>query len=168
MDKILVEFLKNNLPNSKYPNDVGDYLAWNDDKVWSWIKDYQSTDEYSNRLITRRIMKCVYESPTHSEHNDQRIFNFIKNELERRFGKGNLIYDSADKLAHKIPLKHTIDREQAIPIILDHSITPGTISTESGVIKNMTEPINIWRIYAQEEIASEAEDIVQDIFKAMS
>ena len=88
--------------------------------------------------------------------------------MERKFGKENLIYDSADKLAHKIPLKHTIESEQAIPIILDHSKMPGTISTESGVIKNMTEPINIWRIYAQEEIAAEAEAFVKEKFKDMS
>jgi len=74
---------------------------------------------------------------------------------------------------HKIPLKHTIDRdevipEQAIPIILDHTKTPGTISTESGVIKNMTEPINIWRIYAKEEVAEEAHKFVEKKFKAMS
>nr|WP_231133113.1 HD domain-containing protein [Capillibacterium thermochitinicola] len=168
LDKILVGFLKNNLPDGKYPEDVGDYLAWDDNTVWNLIKDSQNTDEYANRLMTRKIMRCVYESPTHSEHTDQGIFNLIKNRLEKRFGKENLIYDSADKLAHKIPLKHTIDSEQAIPIILGHTKTPGTISTESGVIKNMTKPINIWRIYAKEEIAEEAKKLVNDIFSEMS
>ena len=56
----------------------------------------------------------------------------------------------------------------AIPIILGHTKTPGTISTESGVIKNMTEPINIRRIYAKEEIAEEAKKLVNDIFNKMS
>ena len=93
--------------------------------------------------------------------------------MGEKIGKDNFIYDSADKLAHKIPLKHTIDSEQdipeqAIPIILDHTKTPGTISTESGVIKNMTEPINIWRIYAKEEMAVRAKNLVNDIFNKMS
>lgn len=165
---MLVEFLKRNLPEGKYPDEVGEYLTWDDDAVWRLIKDAQNTDEYANRLVKRRIMKCVYESPTHSEHNDQMIFNFIKHDLEERFGKENLLYDSADKLAHKIPLKHTLESEQAIPIILDHTKTPGTISTESGVIKNMTKPINIWRIYAREEIAEEARKFVEKKFEAMS
>lgn len=168
LDKMLVEFLKRNLPEGKYPDEVGEYLTWDDDAVWRLIKDAQNTDEYANRLVKRRIMKCVYESPTHSEHNDQMIFNFIKHDLEERFGKENLLYDSADKLAHKIPLKHTLESEQAIPIILDHTKTPGTISTESGVIKNMTKPINIWRIYAREEIAEEARKFVEKKFEAMS
>ena len=38
MDKILVGFLKNNLPDGKYPEDVGDYLAWDDNTVWNLIK----------------------------------------------------------------------------------------------------------------------------------
>lgn len=173
LDKILVEFLKKNLPDGKYPEDIDEYLSWNDNVVWRLIKDSQDKDEYANRLMNRRIMKCVYESPTHSEYNDRRIFNLIKNELEEKFGKDNFIYDSADKLAHKIPLKHTIDNEQgipeqAIPIILGHTKTPGTISTESGVIKNMTEPINIWRIYAKEEIVAEAQNFVEKKFEAMS
>lgn len=110
-------------------------------------------------------MRCIYESPTHSsEHIENKIFNLIRNDLEEKFGKDNFIYDSADKLVHKIPLKHTIDSEQAIPIILDHTKTPGTISSESGVIKNMTEPINIRRIYAKEEIAEEAKKLVNYIF----
>jgi HD superfamily phosphohydrolase len=168
LDKILVGFLKNNLPDGKYPEDVGDYLAWDDNTVWNLIKDSQNTDEYANRLMIRKIMRCVYESPTHSEHNDSKIFNLVRNDLEEKFGKDNFIYDSADKLVHKIPLKHTIDSEQAIPIILGHTKTPGTISTESGVIKNMTEPINIRRIYAKEEIAEEAKKLVNHIFDKMS
>lgn len=173
LDKMLVEFLRQNLSDGKYPDEVGEYLTWNDNTVWRLIRDAQDKDEYANRLMNRRIMKCVYESPTHSEHIDQNIFNYIKNVLGEKIGKDNFIYDSADKLAHKIPLKHTIDSEQdipeqAIPIILDHTKTPGTISTESGVIKNMTEPINIWRIYAKEEMAVRAKNLVNDIFNKMS
>jgi len=164
LDKMLVEFLKNKLPAGKYPDEVDAYLAWDDNMVWNLIKEAQNTDEYADRLVNRKIMKCVYESPTHPEPADYKIFNIVKKELESRFGKENFIYDSADKLAHKIPLKHTIESEQAIPIILEHTRTPGTISTESGVIKNMTKPINIWRIYARENVAAEAKNLVKDIF----
>ena len=168
LDKALVEFLKKNLVNGKYPKDVHSYLEWNDGKVWQLINNIEHRDEYADRLINRKIMKCVYESRTHSEKLDLNIFRLIKNELIRDFGEENLVFDSADKLAHKIPLKLTIESEQAIPIILGHTDTPGTISDESEVIKNMTKPINIWRIYAKEEIATEAEALVRKRFSDMS
>ena len=91
-------------------------------------KDSQNTDEYANRLMIRKI-RGVFTSHQLILNIMTKI-NLVRNDL-RKIRKDNFIYDSADKLVHKIPLKHTIDSEQAIPIILGHTKTPGTISTES-------------------------------------
>jgi len=38
LDKMLVEYLRTSLPNGRYPNNVDDYLEWNDARVWRNIK----------------------------------------------------------------------------------------------------------------------------------
>ena len=90
----------------------------------------------------------------------------LKN-LQDKFGREHFLYDSADKLTHKIPLKYDLEHEKAIPIILDHSEEPSTINQESGIINKMTEPINILRIYACENVAAEAEKFVRQRMKDM-
>jgi hypothetical protein len=96
------------------------------------------------------------------------MYNLIKNDLKKLCGEENLLLDSADKMTHKIPLKYEIDSEQAIPIILNFSEKPSTISAESGIIKKMTEPINILRIYAHEDLAEKATSYVKQRMKEMN
>lgn len=143
LDKMLVDYLKGSLAGGRYPGNVNDYLAWDDARVWGKIKEDEKTSTYAERLINRRIMKMVYESPTHSNVQEKRMYNLIKTDLQNKFGNENLLFDSADKMTHKIPLRHEIDNEKAIPILLDYSDEPSTISIESGIINKMTEPINI-------------------------
>ena len=66
-----------------------------------------------------------------------------------------------------LTLLHYDKTEKAIPIILDHSEEPSTINQESGIINKMTEPINILRIYACENVAAEAEKFVRQCMKDM-
>lgn len=168
LDKMLVDFLAQNLPDGRYPDNVEEYLHWNDARVWNMIENRESSNESAMRLIGRKIMKCVYESPVHSDRAQIQMYNLIKSDLKKLCGEANLIFDSADKMTHKIPLKYEIDSEQAIPIILDHSEKPSTISAESGIIKKMTEPINILRIYAHENSAKDAAAFVKERMKDMN
>lgn len=168
LDKMLVDFLTANLPEGRYPDNVEEYLCWNDARVWNMIENKESTNESAARLIGRKIMKCVYESPVHSDIAQIQMYNLIKSDLKKLCGEENLLLDSADKMTHKIPLKYEIDSEQAIPITLDYSEKPSTISTESGIIKKMTEPINILRIYVNENLAEKATAFVKRRMKEMN
>jgi HD superfamily phosphohydrolase len=168
LDKMLVDFLAAILPDGRYPDKVAEYLHWNDARVWNMIESRESSNESAGRLMGRKIMKCVYESPVHCDITQIQMYNLIKNDLKKLCGGENLLLDSADKMAHKIPLKYEIDSEQAIPIMLDHSEKPSTISTESGIIKKMTEPINILRIYAHESVAEDASAFVKQRMKEMN
>lgn len=168
LDKMLVDYLKVSLSGGRYPGNVNDYLTWDDARVWGKIKEDEKIITCAERLVNRRIMKMVYESPTHSNVQEKKMYNLIKKDLQNRFGDENLLFDSADKMTHKIPLRHEIDNEKAIPILLDYSDEPSTISIESGIINKMTEPINIMRIYAKEDIANEAESFVKQRMRDMS
>lgn len=168
LDKMLVDFLQDSLPGGKYPKDVSEYLGWDDGAVWEKIQQSESKLESASRLINRRIMKCVYESPTHSNLQEIQKYNMIKADLKRMIGEENLLLDSADKMTHKIPLRHELNDEKSIPIILNHSEQPSTIGQESEIIGKMTEPINILRIYAKEDLCGKAETAVRQKMKDMS
>lgn len=168
LDAMLVNYLSDSLPNGRYPIKVEEYLEWDDARVWGDIKRDESTNEYAQRLSNRKIAKMVYESITHSGFQEKQMYNLIKKDLIDKFGDENFLYDSADKMTHKIPQKHEIDNEQAIPIILEYSEEPSAISNESVIINKMTEPINILRIYAKENIAEDAQAFVNQRIKDMN
>jgi len=112
-------------------------------------------------------MKMVYESPTHSNIQEKKMYNLIKKDMQNIFGQENILIDSVEKMAHKLPVKYEIDNEKTIPVLLRYSNEPSTISNESGIINKMTEPIYIMRLYAKEEIEKEAEDFVKQRMKDM-
>ena len=95
------------------------------------------------------------------------MYNLIKNDMQKMFGCENILFDSVEKMAHKIPAKYEIDNEKTIPVLLNYSDQPSTISIESGIINKMTEPIYIMRLYAKEEIEHEAEAFVKQRMKDM-
>ncbi len=167
-DKMLNEFLVNELPDNKYPKNTFEYIEWDDARVWLMMREKVSTNEWANRIINRSLIRRVYESPTHSNKEEKQKYNLIKNEMIREFGEENILLDSADKLPHKIPAKYEIDDEKAIPVIGEYPYYFSTLSDESEIIKKMTEPINILRIYAKEQILKDAEEFIQQKIKDMN
>lgn len=165
LDRMLVDYLRDRLPGRNYPKEVKEYLEWDDAKVWAMLKQDEKHHDCADRIINRKIMRNVYETPTHSNVHEKRWYNLTKKRLTEEFGEGQLLFDSADKMTHKIPLKYEIDSEQAIPIILSHSDKPSTISEQSAIINKMTEPINIMRIYAKENISEKAEQLVKKLMR---
>lgn len=168
LDKMLVNYLREYLPGGRYPEPVFEYLTWDDARVWEMIRADEKKSDFADRIINRKILKKIYESTTHCGDLEKRIYSLIRTDLQDKFGAKNFIIDSADKMTHKIPLKYDLDDERTIPIIIDHSEEPSTISIESGIINKMTEPINILRIYAYENVAEEADVFVKQRMRKMS
>lgn len=73
LDKYLVKCLGNILPNGKYPEDIWDYLAWDDNRVLHLINN--SNDAASSNFKNRQVMTCVKESRVHSENADTKMLN---------------------------------------------------------------------------------------------
>ncbi|HVJ50597.1 HD domain-containing protein [Desulfitobacterium sp.] len=166
-DKMLTWFLQEELPDKRYPSDVHEYLKWDDARVWGLIKEKESSNEWADRIINRRLFSVVDESSTHSGYEESRISNIILSDLRREIGRESIIVDSADKAPHKIPSRHDIDDEKAIPVIVPYSQYPVSLSDESGIINNITKPINIIRIYAKEEYFDKAKAICEQRRKDM-
>ncbi|HMM23053.1 MAG TPA: HD domain-containing protein [Selenomonadales bacterium] len=172
-DKMLTYFLQDLLPKPAsaetgvYPTDVNEFLEWDDAKVWALMRENAALNEWAHRIIERDMISLVYESPSHSDFKDKQIHNMIYYDIKKKFSKENIVTDSADKLPHKIPAKHDINDEKAIPIVEKGSEIPVSLSTESEIIFNLTKPINILRIYAKESVFVDARTYCEQRKKEM-
>ena len=160
LDKALVSCLKEILPNGKYPDDVNDYVSWDDNRVLSLISSNE--DEAVKRFRKRDIMTCVYESKAHAEKSDGLNVKMIFNFLYKEFGD-NILLDSVDKAAHKLSpalLSSNDDSGKGIMIVDDKTKNVTNIMEESIILGSIIRPISIKRIYAKKSIA---DDVVKKI-----
>jgi HD superfamily phosphohydrolase len=168
LDNALLYFLKGVLPNGKYPEDIQEFLKYDDIYVLELMKQNIKQNEWAERILKRKILSKVYETPVHASEKDQQIFNLVKNNLVERIGEEYLILDSADKLVHQMPVRYELDSEKAIPVITENDKKVIPVSVASEVIRKMTEPINIKRIYVYEDKKEEAIKIVNEMMEKMS
>ncbi len=167
LDRLLVENIERILPNAKYPDDVNEYLRWDDQSIIDRIKSRQDKDVVAEQFIRRQVMTCVYESSPHSNaRNDFQLFNIIKRALKEKL-QTDIIDDTAIKLAHKIPVLEEYDAAsgKGIPILVRYMDEPTSISTESILLQSLRNRINIKRIYVEKQSAAEAKAIVYDLLK---
>ena len=167
-DKMLTEFLAECLDGGKYPANLSEYLVWNDHKVWSLIETGRTQSVWADRIYNRKLMRLVYESPPHSTLDQRRHHNLIVAQLNREFSGAGLFTDAADKLPHKLPARYNVDDEKAIAVIRSFTDVPISLSEQSEVIKNLTTPINVLRIYVPENIYSKATGIVDTLVRDMN
>jgi HD superfamily phosphohydrolase len=158
-DIIFSQALREILPSGTYPASVEEYLNWDDHRVIQLMKENVETLDYCNSIINRTIFPCVLETKPHPQSGDIRYFNSQMKQLINHFGKDCFIEDySADKIPHKIPQKVELDDETAIVIVDKKTNEVSTISDESYIISNLTERINIKRLYAIKEKRQEVLD----------
>lgn len=161
-DIMLMRALKNVLPGGAYPEDVHEYLEWDDCRVLQLLKEKAGEDDACRNIVERYVYPRVFRTKAHPQESDVREFNRNLKELQKLVGEENLIVDkSAGKVPHKIPKRIEIDNEKAI-IIYDKSIErKTTISEESEIIRNLTEKIDIMRIYCHPDKAEQAKELMK-------
>lgn len=165
LDKLLVGNISNILPDSKYPNDVDEYLQWDDLSVIDKIKASQATFPMAGEFLNRTVKSCVYETTAHSDkNNDLRLCNIIKRELKEKIGC-DILEDTPSKLPHKIPILEEYDASsgKGIPIMVKYMEQPSSISAESILLQSLIKPINIRRLYVEKQYAVEAKKIVSEL-----
>ena len=162
-DIIFANALKQILPNGSYPISVEEYLKWDDIRVLQLIKENIKL-EYCYNIINRVVYSCILETKPHPQTGDKKYFEIRKKLLINKFGEQNFIEDySADKMPHKIPKKVELDDEKAITIVDKKQNSVSTISDESYIIDNLTEKINIERVYVSGEKRKEAFEYMKEI-----
>lgn len=161
-DIMLGQALKEVLPGGAYPADVQEYLKWDDARVFQLLKERAGNSQASKNIVERYVYPRVFRTKAHPQESDIREFWRNYKELKNLLGEESLIVDkSADKMPHKIPKRIELDNEKAI-IIYDKSIErKTTISEESEIIRNLTEKIDIMRIYCHPDKAKQARELMK-------
>ena len=167
LDKLLVESIPNVLPGLKYPENVHEYLKWDDLTVIDKIKECQNQCLSADKFLKRVVMSCIYETAAHSNGiSDNQIYLMIKRELKKKLDC-DIFEDTANKLPHKIPTLEEYDASsgKGIPILVSYMERPSSIATESILLRSLIKPINIKRIYVDKQDAAKARTIVSALLK---
>ncbi|WP_296865708.1 hypothetical protein [Thermosyntropha sp.] len=126
------------------------------------------SNEYADCIFNRKIMPVIYETPTYfADKNLKSIYNILRKDLAREFGEDKLLFDSPDKVIHKIPQHYKLDDEKAIPVWVPYGRNLSTIIEESLLIRNMAENIDLRRIYVKEDIAGKAKEFIKERIRDM-
>ena len=164
LDKLLIDNIEHILPNSKYPDDVNEYLKWDDLFVLNKMKGMQDSNSVAKQFIDRKVMSCIYETPAHSNGtSDYQLLNLIKKNLKKQLNC-DIFEDIANKTTGKFPSldEYDADSGKGIPILVDHMDRPSSLSSESILLKSLINPINIRRLYVKKSVAGDARTIVRD------
>lgn len=165
LDRLLVDNLAAILPGSKFPDQVDEYLKWDDLTVMNRINKVRKDSPIAEKFLNREVMTCVFETPLHSNRQiDLTTYFAIRNTLNRELQNG-IVEDTAEKLPHKIPTIETFDSSsgKGIPILVNYYDKPLSIADESILLVSLTQPINIRRIYVDKIHAEAARTIVSEL-----
>lgn len=163
-DIMLGRALKSILPGGVYPNEVHEYLEWDDCRVIQLIKKHENDKESCKNIIQRIVYPRVCYSKTHPQEADKREFKRNCREIINKIGKENLIIDnSAGKMPHKIPMKIEVDDEKAIVIYDKEHNRKTTITEESEIICTLSEKIDLYSAYCHPDYYQTALEIIKEI-----
>ncbi len=166
-DKQLVKALKEILPDGHYPEDVNEFLQWDDHRVIYELK--QSDSPGVRPFLDRITMTCVYETPAHGGTTETDKFNMILNYLKSGCKEEHILIDKVDKAAHKLTPSIFVSNDKEDDsgksiIILDRKTsTPRNLMEESRILNGITEPINIRRIYVDKSEVDMARKKINEI-----
>lgn len=163
LDKTLIKSLKTILPGGKYPDNIHDYLKWDDTRVLSLIADSQDPDV--GAFKKRQVMTCVFESKAHAEKAEKNNAKMIYKILHKEYGD-QVVYDSVDKAAHELTpalLGPQDDSGKGIMILDECTGDVTNIMEESIILNSIVKPIDISRIYAEKEIADDVSKYIKSL-----
>ena len=165
-DIMFYRALSDILPSGKYPDTTSEYLKWDDTRVIQLMHGKAEESEACYNIVNRIVYPRVFHTKTHPSQADKREYLLIKRELFAKFNADNFIEDfSADKMPHKIPVKTEVSDERAIVIVDASTGKCSTISENSHIIRNLTDKIDILRLYVKPELKEAVLEAIKSIYK---
>jgi len=149
LDRLLVAGMKEILPNGVFPEEINNYLKWDDTYVLHEMKQKQTP--HAKRYLERKCMTCVYETPAHATGSEKKLTKSLQEGLEREFPDVFFQFDDVDKKAHKLlpPVYSSKDGdENEIRVIDKHTGEAKSVMHHSLILKGITDSIYICRLYA--------------------
>lgn len=146
LDLHLSEFLSEALPNGTYPEDVDDFLHWEDHRVFALLHEAE-LQQRANRVTGRKHFRLAHETSDHPEPDEMERFDWLVNEVKGRFGEDAIRYDEASKAPYSY---------QQPPIFVYWRGAYRPITARSPLVDSLRK-ITKMRLYAPVEIRPEVE-----------
>ena len=125
-------------------------------------------NEACYNIVHRIVYPRIYHTKPHPQPADKREFKIIRASLFKEFGEENFIEDfSAGKMPHKIPVKTEVTDERAIVIIDNSTGKCATISEQSHIISNLTDKIDILRLYSKPELKGSVSAFIHQFYDSI-
>ncbi|MEG0682423.1 MAG: HD domain-containing protein [Raoultibacter sp.] len=166
LDKRLIDCLKEILPSGKYPVDIVEYLQWDDVRVLSEIMVQEK--ESAQGFLLRSTMPCVYATNAHLGYEGRQRLRDMECAIEegllafgldeRNIEKHFWCDDGAQKTVHSISAE--LDDEKSIPVLVNYQEKPVSILDESLLLRSLTDPIFVGRLYVSKPHEMQAKTII--------
>jgi HD superfamily phosphohydrolase len=153
-DHHLLDFLKKFV--KKYPNSLNEYVKWDDNAVFSLLREHFKDDD-SRRILTRDPFVQAFPTPEHIDEEERTRFGWLRESLDREFRGVKIFYDTAEGSPHKF--------EKIGTYVLSSSTgAPSLVQTESGIIKSLKK-IEQYRVFTTKENKQKVQDFCTKFWK---
>lgn len=139
--------------NQRWPADPEAFLEHDDVSVYHGMR--RSDDRHARALVHRERFSLVFETPEHLGAEEGQRFEALLPEVEGRFGAENLLVDHSAKDPHRLGQKRVLVKR------FDGSLQP--MAEASDFISHMSR-INVYRLYADRELAADVKAMVADLW----
>lgn len=155
LDLHLTELLSDVLPGGRYPEDVGEFLEWDDVKALSRLVGRERAMPFL-RLFGRAHFRLVFETSDHPDRGEVVEFDWLCAELEREYGGEVLRFDEAERAAYNYarPPLSVWWRGKYVPI-----------EKRSPLVRSLRR-IRKMRVYAAPELRDEASRFCEQFVRA--
>lgn len=169
-DHLLVECLKELLPDGKYPDSLPQYLQLDDTAILHSIK--KSNAKFAFQYKSREVMTCIRETSAHADKAESQLFKVICTAVERALPEDAVFIDKVDKAAHKLQpllLESDDDSGKGIKIIDKHTKETRNIMEDSLILEGIVKRISIRRLYVKKEFLDQANQVIEadELVKAL-
>jgi len=169
-DYMIRKFILDLLGGGKLPVDIDQFLAWDDIRVdrelWERAGG-RRRNHWAHAITARKLMKRIYESGTHAGELELQRLRWTSLRLkEKGFSPTQVFVDGAYKLPHKFP-RNMKDDPDAVNILTRRGKAVA-ITERSELVRKLTEPINILRVYAARAFEKRVEKVIEEVRRIAS
>ena len=144
----LGDVLKEILPNGRFPENLDEYLTWDDVKVINLIREHSEL-EPASRILNRNHYRTAYSTGEHIEEPEEYNFYLILRQLREKFGEEQIHEDAAQTSLHKFGKVNLFIKVQ------ESASGYLRIEERSRILKDFNKPINQRRILTDKNIKDE-------------
>jgi HD superfamily phosphohydrolase len=146
-DRHLVDFLKRHV--KAYPVSLGKYLKYDDNVVFSLLREHAHEDE-AKRILTRDPYVQAFQTQEHINEEERTRFNWLRDAIKRDLKGIKTFCDTAEGSPHKF--------EKIGTYVLSPSTgAPSLVQKVSGIIQSLKK-IEQYRVFTPKETKEEVRD----------